>query len=117
MLPLQALHGPSANEYTDDELVPLWFDAQQFPDQLMKPVKRKAPMTQNPVCKEETPPSSPPPQASLPQQFSALVAKYALENERELDDGCFAGNEGDENDTDTSDNDSDSGNSDDEMQT
>ena len=42
----------------------------------MKPVKRKAPKTQNPVCNEETPPSPPPPQASLPQRFSALAAKY-----------------------------------------
>ena len=81
----------------------------------MKPVKRKAPMTQNPVCNEETPPSPLQPQASIPQWFSALLAKYALENERELDDGFFAGNKGDENDTDTSDNDSDSGTSDDEM--
>ena len=35
----------------------------------------------------------------------------------EADDGCFAGNEEDESDTDTSDNESDSGDSDDEVYT
>ena len=83
----------------------------------MKPAKRKAPMTQNPVCNEETPPPSPPLQASRPQRFSALVAKYTLPNGVETDDDCFAGNEGDESITNTSDNDSDSGDSDDEVYT
>ena len=57
-----------------------WFNGQQFPDGLMKPAKRKAPMTQIPVFKEET--TSPPPlpapplEASPQQRFSALAAKY-----------------------------------------
>ena len=33
-----------------------------------------------------------PPQASHPQQFSALVAKYTLHDGTELDDDCFADN-------------------------
>ena len=57
-----------------------WFNGQQFPDGLMKPAKRKAPMTQIPVFKEETtsppPLPAPPPQASPQQRFSALAAKY-----------------------------------------
>ena len=78
-------------------------------------------MLQNPVCDEETPPPPPPSlssrQALHPQQFSALVAKYMLQDVKESDDDCFAGNEGDESDTDTSDNESDSGDSDDEVYT
>ena len=64
------------------KLVPFWFNGQQFPDGLMKPTKQRAPMMQNPVCKEETPPPPPlpPPQALRPQRFSALVAKYTLQN-------------------------------------
>lgn len=42
----------------EGEFVPLWFNGQQFPDELMKPAKQKAPVTQNPVCNEEKP--SPP---------------------------------------------------------
>ena len=57
-----------------------WFNGQQFPDGLMKPAKRKAPMAQIPVFKEETtsppPLPAPPPQASPQQRFSALAAKY-----------------------------------------
>ena len=81
----------------------------------MKPTKRKAPMTQNPARNKEISP----PQASLPQQFSALAAKYALQNVTESDDNCFAGNKGDKSDTDidTFDNDSDSGDSDVELYT
>ena len=73
----------------------------------MKPAKQKAPMTQNPLCNEETPPPppqppplpAPPPQASLLQRFSALVAKYTLRDGIESDDNCFAGKEEDESDT------------------
>ena len=91
----------------DSELLPLRFNGQQFPDELMKPAKRKAPMMQNLVCNKETPvppaPAAPaaaaPPQASHPQRFSALAAKYTLQDGIELDDDCFAGNEGDESDT------------------
>ena len=39
----------------EGEFVPLWFNGQQFPDELMKPAKQKAPVTQNPVCNEEKP--------------------------------------------------------------
>ena len=86
----------------------------------MKPAKRKSPMTQNLVCNKKTPPPPPPPpssppQVSRPQQFSALAAKYTLQDSTESDDDCFAGKEGDESDTDTSDNDSDGGGSDDEV--
>ena len=100
---------------TDGELVPVWFNDQEFPDELMKPTKWKALITQNPVCNKETPP--PPPQASLPQRFSAPARKYALQNDIESDDDCFAGNRGDESDTDTSDNNGDSGDSDDKVYT
>ena len=58
-----------------------------------------------------------PPQASQPQQFSALVAKYTLHDGTELDDDCFADNKRDESDTDTSDNESESGDSDDDVYT
>ena len=92
---------------TDGELVPLWFSGQRFPDELMKPAKRKAPMTQNPVCNEETPPSH-----HHPQRFSALVANCTLQDWIESNDDCFTGNEEDESDTGTSDHDSDSGDSD-----
>ena len=61
----------------------------------MKPAKSRAPMLQNLVCNEETPPP-----------------KNTLQAGIELDDDCFAGNEEDESDTNTSDNDSDSGCSD-----
>ena len=54
--------------------------------------KRKAPITRNHVCNKEIPP---PPQASCPQLFSALVAKYTLQDGIESDDDCFASNEGD----------------------
>ena len=78
-------------------------------------------MTQNPVCNEETPPPptppSRPPKASCPQRFSALNVKYMSQDVIEADDGCFAGNEEDESDTDTSDNESDSGDSDDKVYT
>ena len=71
--------------------------------------KQKPPMTQNPVCNEETLQSPlSPPQALRPRRFSALVANYALKNGIESNDNCFAGNDGDESDADTSDNDSDS---------
>ena len=98
--------------------MPLWFNGQQFPDELMKPAKRRAPMMQNPVSNEETPPPppSPSPQVLRPQRFSALVAKYTWQDGKESDD-CFAGNEGDKSDNGTSDNDSDSGDSDDEVYT
>ena len=74
----------------------------------------------DPVCDEETPtppppPPSPPPQALRTQRFSALVGKYTLQNAIESDDNYFAGNEGDESDTDTFDNDSDRGDSEDEV--
>ena len=73
--------------------MPLWFNEQRFPDELMNPAKRRAPMTQNPVCNEETPsPPPPPPQALHPQRLSALVAKYTLEDTKKSDDNCFAGN-------------------------
>ena len=103
----------------DGELVPLWYNGQQFPDELLKPVKSKVSMIQNPVCNEETPPPPPPPppKASRLQRFSALVAKNTLQVGIELDDGCFAGNEEDESDTDTSDNDNNSGDSDNEVYT
>ena len=108
--------------------MPLWFNGQQFPDELMKPAKQKAPMTQNFVCNKETllpsPPSqpSPPPQASCPQRFSALLARYTLyiatlQDGIESDDDSFAGNEGDESDTNTSDNDCGSGSSDEKVYT
>ena len=97
---------------TDGELVPLCFSGQRFPDELMKPAKRKAPMTQNPVCNEETPPSH-----HHPQRFSALVANCTLQDWIESNDDCFTGNEEDESDTGTSDHDSDSGDSDDEVYT
>ena len=76
-------------------------------------------MTQNPVCNEETPPPPPwpPPQALRPQQFSALVAKYMLQDGKESDDDCFAGKEGGESEAGTSGNDSDSGDSDNEVYT
>ena len=70
-------------------------------------------MTEYPVCNKKTQPPPLPTQASHPQRFSVLVAKYALQNGIELDDDCFAGNEGDECDIDTFDNDSDD--SDDEV--
>ena len=63
------------------------------------------------------PPSPQPPQAWCLQQFSALAAKYTLQDGIELDGDCFVRNKGDESDTSTSDNDSDSGDSDDEVYT
>ena len=48
----------------EGEFVPLWFNGQQFPDELMKPAKQKAPVTQNPVCNEEKP--CPPPSPTPP---------------------------------------------------
>ena len=83
--------------------MPLWFVGQQSPDELIKPAKRKSTMTQNLVCNEETPPS-PPTQASRPQLFSALVAKYTLQDSIESHDDCLVGNEGDESNNYTSDN-------------
>ena len=82
----------------------------------MIPAKQKAPMAENPVCNEETPAPSPP-QASLPQQFSAFAAKHALQNSIELDDDYFGSNERDESNTGTSDNDSDSCDNDNEVDT
>ena len=64
-----------------------------------------------------SPPPSSPPKAPCPKQFSAIVLKYTLHEGIELDDDCFASNEGDECDTDISDNDSGSGHSDDEVYT
>ena len=58
--------------------MPLWFNEQQFQDELIKPAKRKTAMTQNPVCNAITPPQ--PQKASRPQRFSGLVAKQALQN-------------------------------------
>ena len=58
----------------------LWFNGEQFTGELMKPAKRKAPMTQNPVYNKETPPPSLPQQASRSQRFSALAAKYTLQD-------------------------------------
>ena len=94
----------------------LWFNEQQLPGELMKPANRKALVMQNPVCnKERTPPTTP--QALRPQQFSAIIANYLLQDGIETDDDCFAGNKRDESDTNTPDNDSDSGDRDDEMYT
>ena len=57
-------------------------------------------------------PPSPPPQAWCLQRFSALAAKYTLQDGIESDDDCFAGTDQsdnrDQSDTDTSDNDTDS---------
>ena len=91
--------------------MPLCFNGKQFPDELVKPEERKAPMMKNPVCKKEKPPPPLPreTQASQPQRFSALLAKYKLQDGIKSDDDCFAGNVEDESDTDTSDNDSDNG--------
>ena len=72
-------------------------------------------ITQNPACNKEAPP--PPLQASLPQRFSAPARKYALQNDIESDNDCFAGNKRDESDTDTSDNNSGSDDSDDKVYT
>ena len=55
----------------------------------------------------------PPPQTSLPLQFSAVVAKYTLHDDTESDEG----DEGEESDTNTSDNGSDSGDNDDQVYT
>ena len=81
----------------------------------MKPTKWKALIRQNPACNKEAPP--PPLQASLPQRFSAPARKYALQNDIESDNDCFAGNKRDEFDTDTSDNNSGSVDSDDKLYT
>ena len=71
--------------------------------------------TQNPVYNEEKPPPlPPPPEASRPQQFSAIVAKYTLQDGVESDDDCFAGNKRNKSDTD---NESDCSDSDDEVHT
>ena len=76
-------------------------------------------MTQNPACNEEAPSPSQSSQlqAQHSQRFSALAAKYTLQDDIEWDDDCFADNEGDESDICTSHNDSDSGDSDDELYT
>ena len=58
-----------------------------------------------------------PPQASHPQQFSAIFAKYTLHDGTELDDDYFADNKKDESDTDTSDNESESGDNNDDVHT
>ena len=55
----------------------------------------------------------PPPQTSLPLQFSALVAKYKLHDDTE----SYEGDEGDESDINTSDNGSDSGDNDNQVYT
>ena len=65
--------------------MPLWFNRQQFPYELMKPAKLKAPMTQYPVCNKETPPpptttTLPLPEALQPQRFSPFVAIYTLQD-------------------------------------
>ena len=74
-------------------------------------------MTLNPVCNEETPPAPAPSplQASRLKQFSALLAKYMLQDGIESDDDCFAGKKGDE--SNASGNGSTSGDSDDEVYT
>ena len=90
------------------QLVPLWFNGKQFPDELIKPEKTKV----NIVCNEETPLPPLPPQAWRPTRFSVPVEKYTLQDSIKSDDDFFAGNEGDKFDTDTSD--SDSGGSNDE---
>ena len=79
----------------------------------MKPAKRKIPIMQNLLRTEEK--QTPPPQASCPQRFSALVAKYTLQDGAESDDDCFSGKEGVESKTHSSDYDSNSGDSDDEV--
>ena len=66
----------------------------------------------NIVCNEETPPPPLPPQAWRPTRFSVLVEKHTLQDSIKSNDDFFAGNEGDQFDTDTSD--SDSGGSNDE---
>ena len=93
MLSIQALHGPLA--YANG---PLCFRVDQKCSQRTCTfvVQRETLMMQNPICNEETPPPPPPPpppQALRPQQFSALVAKYTLQDGIESDDDCFAGNE------------------------
>ena len=76
-------------------------------------------MTQNPACNKETSSSSPPllPQALPSHLFSALAAKYVLQNDIDLDDDCFEGNQGNESDTDTFENDGNSGDSENEVYT
>ena len=89
-----------------------------FPMSLSIPVKRKSPMTQNLVYKDEPLPSPAlPPQASRSHWLSALVAKYTLQDGIESDDEYFPGNDKDESDTDTSDNNRESDDSDDDVYT
>ena len=103
---------PGWTRNPDGELLPLRFIGQQFPDELMKPAKRKASVTQNSVCNKKASPA-PPPQSPRPHRFSALAAEYTLRYGIESDDDCCAGNEGDESDTNPSDNALGSGDGDD----
>ena len=93
----------------EGEFVPLWFNGQQFPDELMKPAKQKAPVTQNPVCNEEKPcppPRPPPPPPPLPLTTTTISIvpttifstcwKYTLKAGIKSDDDCFADNKGEE---------------------
>ena len=52
-----------------------------------------------------------------PTKWKAPARKYALQNDIESDNDCFAGNKRDESDTDTSDNNSGSDDSDDKVYT
>ena len=80
----------------------------------MKTAKQKALMTQNPVYTKDIP--SPPPswllQVSRPRRFLALAQNARCKMLKESDGDFFAGNKGDESDTNTSNNDGDSGDSD-----
>ena len=86
---------------TEGEFVPLWFNGQQFPDELMKPAKQKAPAKQNPVYNEEKP--SPPPLSLttttisiVPTTIFSTCWKYTLKAGIKSDDDCFADNKGEE---------------------
>ena len=57
----------------EGEFVPLWFNGQQFPDELMKPAKQKAPVTQNP------PSPTPPPHHHHPKHRTHNDFQHLLE--------------------------------------
>ena len=80
----------------DGELVSRWFNGQQLPDELIKPAKRNAAMTQNPVCNAATTTAITTPTNITALTILALVAKYTFQDGVKSDDDCLANNKGDE---------------------
>ena len=70
---------------TSGTLSPLWFEGKQFPEELTK-----ANPAALPLPAEQSPAKQPP--KTKPKRFSALVAKYAMRDTFEMEDGdgCYS---------------------------